>query len=52
MGADYVVEKFIGFKIPKDLNEQDEKILEELIKSMLLIKPEYEDYMFIYESMV
>lgn len=41
MGADYIVEKFIGFVIPKDLNEQDEKILEEIINDMLIIKTEY-----------
>ena len=50
MGADYIVSIYYGFKIPKELSEKDEEILENLYKKWLLYKAEYEDYFFINDS--
>lgn len=52
MGVDYAVSQYFGFKIPDDLNEKDEKILENLIYNWLVIKPEYQEIILISESEV
>jgi len=50
MGADYIVIISYGFKIPEELSENDEEILENLYKKCLLIKPDYKEHFFINES--
>lgn len=49
MGVDYAINRFLGFEISEKLNEEDEIILENLIKNWLVVKPEYEKYVFLNE---
>ncbi len=52
MGVDYAISRFLGLEIPEKLNEEDKIILENLIKNWLVVKPEYEKYIFLNESKI
>ena len=52
MWVDYIVNKYYGFEIPKNITEKDYDILEELYKNSKIYKPEYNNYIFLYDSAI
>jgi hypothetical protein len=52
MVIDYAISQYFGCKIPDNLNEKDEKILENLIYNWLVTKPDGENIILLSESKV